>query len=128
MKKTILAILLALLVGYMYAANPDSFEVSVTPVVNYSVQISTPAGGLDFGARELNNVYVLTTSATIRNNGNVRADWTVKATALNTWSLGSTLTDNGLDKAVLAALLNSGVPSVSDYTDSDVLTTTEKDA
>jgi len=114
--------------GSVFADNPGSMEVSVTPLVTYSIQITTPAGGIDFGAKDMDTAYVNETSATVKNNGNITADWKVKATALNVWTMGTTLADNGSDKAVLAALFNTALPAVGTYVDADVLLTSEKNA
>lgn len=113
----------------IYADNPASFEITCTPIVTYSVTISTPSNGLDFGFVELNTTYIHQTSATVKNTGNVRADWTLRAIALDTWTLGTqNLNDTGLNKAVLAAVFNSTPPALSSYENSDVLTSVEKDA
>ncbi|OGS28088.1 MAG: hypothetical protein A2297_07045 [Elusimicrobia bacterium RIFOXYB2_FULL_48_7] len=121
--------LFAVTADLVYGVNPDSFEISVTPNIVYSVLISTPEGGIAFTSNDLNTAYVNAGSATVTNNGNIVADWTMKATALNTWTLGTTLSDNGGDnKMVLAAQFNGALPLAGDYVDADVLTTSEKDA
>ena len=110
------------------ASDKDAFEISVTPLVTYAVSISTPANGLSFSNVDLNTAYVNASSATVTNAGNASADWTVKITALNNWTLGTTLADNGSDKAVLAAKFNTAATITGSYTDNDVLLVTEKNA
>jgi len=124
MKKLLSAVAMAAIAGSLHAASSDSLEISMTPVVTYSVVISTPANGLAFGNVNLNATYVSATTATITNNGNVSADWKIKATALNTWQLGAT---PGLDTVRILAVLKSAVASSGEFdTTNDLLTTTEK--
>ena len=129
-KKLILSVVLLMVIGMGigYASDKDAFEISVTPLVTYAVQISTPANGLSFSNVDLNTAYVNASSATVTNAGNASADWTVKITALNNWTLGTALTDNGSDKAVLAAKFNTAATNTGSYTDNDVLLVTEKNA
>ena len=131
LRKSIFVLAVFVLVStVVYGENPDSFIISCTPFMNYQVAISTPDGGIVFGQKDFNQEFIASSSATIRNSGNVRADWTLIATKLNTWTLGTTKADNNINQAVLAAKFNTTKPaSVDDYTDNDVvLTASERDA
>ena len=124
MRKLFLLVVLAGMVGMVYGLNPDAFQISCTPSVNYSVQISTPAAGLAFSAVAVGTTYVNSSTATITNNGDVTADWKIKATALNTWTLGATPAQN---VARLLGALKSTLAVTGDFdTALDLLTTGEE--
>jgi hypothetical protein len=124
MKKLLSAVAMTAIAGSLYAASTDSLEISMTPVVTYSVAVSTPANGLVFGNVNLNTTYVSPTTATIINNGNVSADWKIKAAALNTWQLGAA---PGLDTVRILAVLKSAIAASGEFdTSNDLLTVSEK--
>ena len=114
----ILAVALVLGTGLCFAANPDSFEISCTVAVNYSVAITTPSGGLSFSNVDVNTTYVNTSSAAIQNNGNVTADWTIKGTNLDEWTLGAA---PGSNQVRLLGTMMNGPAGSGDF---EVLTDT----
>mgnify|MGYP001025898813 CR=1 FL=1 len=107
-KKMVIALGLGILLagGVYSSSNPGAFLVSCTPVVTYAVEISTPAGGLEFNAVNVNTTYINSSTATIRNSGNVSADWRIRGFNLDTWTLGAT---PGLNTARLLGRLNSSL-------------------
>ncbi len=124
MKKIFLfLVLFTMFRGLSYAVNPNSCEVSCTPTVTYSVSIDTPVAGFAFGNVNLNSSYVYTTTATIKNNGGVSADWTIKGAALNNWVLGTAPANNTVR---LMGVLKSSLAVVGDFnTTNDVIGGTE---
>lgn len=105
--------------GAVYAANPDTVEVSMTPTVTYSVQITPPGGGFAFGNVSLNTSNVHSSVATVKNNGDVSADWKIKGIALNNWVLGAA---PGSNTVRLMAVLKSSLATVAEFdTTNDVI-------
>jgi hypothetical protein len=103
--------------------NPDSFEISCTPSVQYAVTISTPADGLTFSNVAVNTTYVNVATATVTNSGTSVADWKIKGVALNNWQLD---TAPGQDKIRLLGALKSVLADSADFnTADDVITTGE---
>ena len=117
--------------------NPYDIELWVVPELTYSVMIDTPAGGIDFGGMELNEVKWTTgtvqmSTATIYNNGNASADWQIRGAPLTTWTLvGSTNTKNDVrpNQINLTAVLtpettSAAVINDSAFSNSDIIDTT----
>lgn len=103
MKKILLTLVVVGILGItVYAANPDSFEITCTPQVTYAITISTPAGGLTFSNVQMNTTYVNSSTATITNSGNVTADWKIAGYKMSNWSLGAAPAQNVV--RLLAAL------------------------
>jgi hypothetical protein len=96
MKKVAAAVAMVLVGGMAYGAVSDAFEVSVTPSVQYAVTITTPAAGLAFTGVAPNTTYVNLDTATVKNTGNVSADWTIKGTALDNWTLAAAPGNNAV--------------------------------
>jgi len=112
-----------LITSAVYGANPDSCEVSCTPVISYSVAISTPADGFALGNVNLNTTYVHSATATIKNNGDASADWKIKGAALDTWTLGS---ESGADTVLLLGVLKAGLAASGEFdVTNDTITVTE---
>jgi len=127
MKKMVIALLvvfgLAGLGQVAFGANPDAFEISCTPSIQYAVTISTPAAGLTFGTVDLNTSYVNSSTATVKNTGNVSADWKIKGVKLDTWDLGSA---PGADTVRLLGVFKTSLASSGDFDVSlDTITATE---
>jgi len=127
MKKTILAALavVAMGLGMVYAGIQDAFIVTCSPSLTYAVTITTPSAGLTFPAVAVGQSYVNSDTATVKNSGNVSADWTIKGAALDTWQLGSS---QGSDTAMLLACLKSSIAGLGDFdTALDTVTASEAD-
>ena len=105
----ILTIALLLGTGLCFAANPDSFEISCTVAVNYAVTITTPSGGLSFSNVDVNTTYVNTSSAAIQNTGSVSADYTIKGTNLDEWTLAAAPGSNAV--RLLGTMMNGAAGS-----------------
>jgi len=87
------------------------------------VTISTPAAGLTFGTVDLNTSYVNSSTATVKNTGNVSADWKIKGIKLDTWDLGSA---PGADTVRLLGVFKTSLASSGDFDVSlDTITATE---
>ena len=116
--------LLVILFGaaMIYAADTDSFEITCTPILTYSVTISTPATGLSFNV-EPGQSYVYSSTVTVKNTGNVSADWTISGISLNTWTLGAT---PGPDTVRLLGVFKTSLANSGDFDVSlDTITATE---
>ncbi len=125
MKKLMLLLMMAGVVGMAYGLNPDSFEISCTPSLTYAVTISTPAGGLTFTGVAPNTTYVNSSTATVTNSGNVSADWKIKGTELNNWTLGAA---SGSNIVRLLGALKSVIAVSGDFsTTDDLITTAERE-
>ena len=116
--------IISLLAGPGIAVNPDSFEITCTPVVTYSVTISTPASGMEFTSVDVNQTYVSLTSATVTNNGNVTADWKITGQALDDWMLGAA---PAADTVRLLGMLNSAPAAQGEFSAADDVIDTEAD-
>jgi hypothetical protein len=124
-KLLMVAVVVAVGMGMVYGANPDSFIVTCTPSLTYAVTISTPAAGLTFPAVVVGQSYVNTDTATVKNSGNVSADLTITGAALDTWQLAST---PGSDAVMLLGCLKAGIASTGDFDVTlDTITTVEAD-
>jgi len=112
MRKWIAGLMLGLVVlgsgKVAMAVSTDSIVLLVTPVVNMSVQITSPTTGVgyDFTTVDLGATSHAGTPATVTNTGNVAAQWSLKSQGLDNWASGAFLTT---DQAVLQALF--GQPS-----------------
>jgi len=98
--------------GMAQAVSPDAFEISVTPSLNYSVAIATPASGIEFTGIDVGTTYVSADTATVTNDGNVSADWKITGTALDDWTLGAAPAAN---VARVLAILNSEAAGSGDF-------------
>ena len=111
-----------------YAITTDAFTISITPVLNYSVMISTGVtvpvdGDWTYNLSALGELVYSTqaafadntawSTATVYNNGNVTADWRIKGVVLtgsivSSWTLGTAgLNDNGPNRFTVAVVLAS---------------------
>lgn len=123
MKKYLLLLVILIFSSLIFASNPASFEISCTPIVTYSVTISTPPGGLTFNV-EPGNSYVNISTVTIKNTGNVSADWTIRGIPLDTWQLGTTPGDNTIR---LLGVLKSSLATFEEFEiDKDTITENER--
>jgi len=90
MKKTLAALVLGLAAMKVYAVNPDTIVVSVTPGnVTYSVSIASPmAAGYQFGSVNLAATTISTVAIVITNNGNISEYFALKVanTAPDNWA------------------------------------------
>ena len=118
--------LVAMGMGKAEAASTDSFVLLVTPVVNMSVQITSPTSniGYDFGGVDLGGTSQAGTPATVTNNGNVASIWALRSEGLDNWSPGTSV---ATDQAVLQALFGQpagAYPSVTNFDTADSTMTT----
>ena len=123
MSKRILTGLVGMVVGMVvfaglaHAGSTSTCVIYVTPPTNYSVQISTPDGGIDFGDVKLDTIYISSSVAggigisTVTNNGNVTSDWKIRAESLDDWTLtsrsGNTKDTVAEDQMNLTVILSS---------------------
>src|SRR5260370_1382202 len=104
--------------GKLEAASTDTIQLTVTPVGNYSVLITSADANIayNFGTVNLNATTLSERRATVTNNGTIVSRWQVSAYQDGaTWSLG---TSTSADVAVLKALFNSpngASPSASQF-------------
>ena len=111
------------------ASSTDSIVLLVTPVVNMSVQITSPTAniGYDFSGVDLGATSQAGTPATVTNTGNIAAQWSLRANGLDNWTNGTSV---ATDRAVLQALFGQpagAYPSTANFdsTDSTMTTTTQ---
>ena len=140
MMSRILAVMMLVCVtaGIGNALTTDAFTITITPVLNYSVMISTTVTAaqlIDLNMGAMSQMFISTginytsqeiTTATVYNNGNTAADWQINGSVVNTlggkpWAFGTTAKDTvDIDSITVAIVLgdpsNRRISNVTDAT------------
>jgi len=109
--------------GSASAATTANVTITVT-IENLAISIDQTT--VDFGVMALSASKVAATAVTVTYDGTVNEDFGLQITTASNpagWSAGTTLTDVGANKYVLAARKAATTPVVGDYLNTDVLTT-----
>jgi hypothetical protein len=121
-----------------YANTTDSFTITVTVNLNYSVLITTDDVGMSYTMNTPSEVTQSTatwgagaghlSTATIMNNGSVTADWQIAGTinsAGNAWHFGSSKDTVASDTCTVCVILTdndvSGIDIDTSWDDNDLL-------